>query len=52
MAGNILLEVATPEKLLISQPVEMVIVPGTEGDFGVLPGHCFLLSRRRIGELR
>ena len=52
MAGNILLEVATPEKLLISQPVEMVIVPGTEGDIGVLPGHCFLISRLRIGELR
>lgn len=52
MPGTILLEVVTPEKLLISQPVDMVIVPGSEGDFGVLPGHCFLLSNLRIGELQ
>ena len=30
----------------------MVIAPGTEGDFGVLPGHCHFLSTLRIGELR
>jgi F-type H+-transporting ATPase subunit epsilon len=49
---SLLLEVVTPEKLLISQPVDMVIVPGSEGDFGVLPGHCPLLSLLRIGELQ
>ncbi|MET0516535.1 MAG: F0F1 ATP synthase subunit epsilon [Nitrospiraceae bacterium] len=52
MAGTILLEVVTPEKLLLSQPVDMVIAPGTEGEFGVLPGHCHFLSTLRIGELR
>ncbi len=52
MAGKILLEVVTPEKLLLSQPVDMVIAPGTEGEFGVLPGHCHFLSTLRIGELR
>jgi F-type H+-transporting ATPase subunit epsilon len=52
MASKILLEVVTPEKLLMSQEVDEVIVPGTEGDFGVLPGHCHFLSTMRIGELR
>jgi F-type H+-transporting ATPase subunit epsilon len=52
MAGKILLEVVTPEKLLLSQDVDMVIAPGSEGEFGVLPGHCHFLSTLRIGELR
>ena len=52
MAGKILLEVVTPEKLLLSQEVDMVIAPGSEGEFGVLPGHCHFLSTLRIGELR
>ncbi len=52
MAGKLLLEVVTPEKLLVSQQVDEVIAPGSEGDFGVLPGHCHFLSTLRIGELR
>ena len=52
MAGTILLEVVTPEKLLLSQQVNEVIAPGSEGEFGVLPGHCHFLSTLRIGELR
>lgn len=52
MAGTFLLEVVTPEKLLLSQQVEEVIAPGSEGEFGVLPGHCHFLSTLRIGELR
>jgi F-type H+-transporting ATPase subunit epsilon len=52
MAGRILLEVVTPEKLLLSQDVDMMIAPGSEGEFGVLPGHCHFLSTLRIGELR
>ena len=52
MAGKILLEVVTPEKLLLSQQVDEVIAPGSEGEFGVLPGHCHFLSTLRIGELR
>lgn len=52
MAQKILLEVVTPEKLLLSQQVDMVIAPGSEGEFGVLPGHCHFLSTLRIGELR
>lgn len=52
MAGTILLEVVTPERLLLSQQVDEVIAPGSEGEFGVLPGHCHFLSTLRIGELR
>jgi F-type H+-transporting ATPase subunit epsilon len=52
MAGKVLLEVVTPEKLLLSQEVEEVIAPGSEGEFGVLPGHCHFLSALKIGELR
>jgi F-type H+-transporting ATPase subunit epsilon len=47
-----LLEIVTPEKLLFSQGVDFVVVPGSDGDFGVLPGHCLLLSKLRIGELQ
>jgi F-type H+-transporting ATPase subunit epsilon len=52
MAGKLLLEVVTPEKLLVSQEVDEVIAPGSEGEFGVLPGHCHFLSTLKIGELR
>ena len=52
MARKFLLEVVTPEKLLLSQQVDEVIAPGSEGEFGVLPGHCHFLSTLRIGELR
>jgi F-type H+-transporting ATPase subunit epsilon len=52
MAGKILLEVVTPEKQLLSQQVDEVIAPGSEGEFGVLPGHCHFLSTLKIGELR
>lgn len=52
MPGKILLEIVTPDKLLLSQEVDFLIAPGTEGEFGVLPGHCRLLSSLRVGELR
>ena len=52
MPGKLLLEVVTPEKLLLSQEVDEVIAPGSEGEFGVLPGHCHFLSTLKIGELR
>ena len=50
-AGKILLEVVTPDKLIFSEYVDQVLAPGTEGDFGVLPGHCPFLATLRIGEL-
>ena len=44
-------ELVTPEKLLRSEEVYMVTVPGTEGDFGVLQGHAPLMSTIRDGDL-
>ena len=42
-------DLVSPEKLLLSEDVEMVVVPGAEGDFGVLPGHSALISTLRTG---
>jgi F-type H+-transporting ATPase subunit epsilon len=44
-------ELVTPEKLLRSEDVYMVVVPGTEGDFGVLEGHAPVMSTIRDGSL-
>jgi len=44
-------ELVTPERLLLSEMVEMVVVPGTEGNFGVLPGHAPLISTIRPGTI-
>ncbi len=49
--GKILLEVVAPDKQLLREYVDQVSAPGTEGDFGVLPGHCHFLTTLRIGEL-
>jgi len=45
-------ELVTPEKLLRSQDVHMVVVPGTDGDFGVLEGHAPFMSTVRDGEIQ
>lgn len=50
--GKILLDIVTPDKLLLSKEVDEVTCPGAEGEFGVLPGHCQLLSSLRVGELK
>lgn len=44
-------ELVTPEKLVRSEEVHMVVVPGAEGDFGVLEGHAPFMSTIRNGEL-
>ena len=49
MADLIQFELVSPERLLVSRAVEMVVVPGSEGDFGVLPGHAPLISEVRPG---
>lgn len=45
------LEVVTPERTVVKEEVEMVICPGSEGEFGVLPHHVSLLSALKIGPL-
>ena len=49
MADKLQFELVSPEKLLLSQPVGMVVVPGSEGNFGVLPGHALFISTVRPG---
>jgi F-type H+-transporting ATPase subunit epsilon len=49
MADRVEFELVSPQRLLMSEPVEMVVVPGVEGDFGVLPGHSLLISAVRPG---
>ncbi|GGO94361.1 ATP synthase F1 subunit epsilon [Stakelama pacifica] len=44
-------ELVTPEKLVRSGEVYQVVVPGTEGDFGVLAGHAPFMATVRDGEL-
>jgi F-type H+-transporting ATPase subunit epsilon len=51
VADRLTLEVATPSRLVVSESVDEVVVPGIEGYFGVLPGHAALLSTLGIGEL-
>lgn len=45
-------ELVTPAKLVRSEDVHMVVVPGTEGDFGVLEGHAPVMSTIRDGALQ
>lgn len=49
MADKLHFELVSPEKLLKSADVDMVVVPGTEGDFGVLPAHAPVVSTLRTG---
>ncbi len=49
--GMVQFELVTPARLLVSVEAEMVVVPGGDGDFGVLPGHSPLLSTVRPGVL-
>ncbi|MCB2188323.1 MAG: F0F1 ATP synthase subunit epsilon [Deltaproteobacteria bacterium] len=52
MANKILLEVVTPEKLLVNKEVDIVVATGVDGEFGVLYGHVPFLATLDIGELR
>jgi F-type H+-transporting ATPase subunit epsilon len=49
MAETTDFELVSPEKLLVSQPAEMVVVPGSEGDFGALPRHSPMITGVRPG---
>jgi F-type H+-transporting ATPase subunit epsilon len=48
----ILLEIVTPERMVFSEEVDAVTLPGSEGELGVLPHHAPLVSTLGIGELR
>lgn len=52
MTEKLFLEVVTPEKTVVHEDVEMVVAPGSEGEFGVLKGHTTFLTSLNMGALR
>jgi len=50
MADRLTLEVATPSRLAVGEQADEVVLPGSEGSFGVLPGHAPFLATLGIGE--
>ena len=52
MAEKLLLEVVTPQKAVVSEEAEIVVAPGTEGEFGALKGHTTFLTALKTGTLR
>lgn len=51
MAENIKLEIVTPEKVVVDEKVQIVVAPGTLGEFGVLVGHTTFLSTLKTGSI-
>ena len=51
MTEKLQFELVSPERLLLAEAVDMVVVPGAEGDFGVLKDHAPLISGVRPGVL-
>lgn len=52
MAGKLQFSLVSPERELFSGEVDQVDAPGSEGDFGVLPGHAPFMTALREGQLR
>ena len=52
MADNIRLEVVTPEKLVVDEDAQIVMAPGSLGEFGVLSGHTPFLTTLKTGAVR
>jgi len=51
LATKLTLEIVTPDRALVNEQVDEVELPGSEGYFGVLPGHTELLASLQVGEL-
>jgi F-type H+-transporting ATPase subunit epsilon len=49
MAETTLFELVSPERLLVSEPVGMVVMPGSEGDFAAMPRHAPMIATLRPG---
>lgn len=52
MAGNIKLEIVTPEKEVVNEEAQIVVAPGSLGQFGALTGHTPFLTTLKMGNLR
>ena len=51
MADRLTLEIATPTRLAVAETVDEIVIPGSQGYFGVLPGHAAFLTTLGTGEL-
>ena len=51
MENKLQFDLVSPERLVISERVDAVTIPGVEGDFGVLPNHSPVMAMIREGEL-
>lgn len=49
MADKLQFELVSPERLVLSESVDMVVIPGAEGNFGAMPRHAPLISALRPG---
>ena len=52
MEGKILLEIVTPERLVLTREIDEVTAPGEDGEFGVLPGHTPFITSLKTGEVK
>ena len=52
MAGNIRLEVVTPQKEVVNEEAQIIVAPGELGQFGVLVGHTPFMTALQIGTVR
>ena len=52
MAGNIRLEVVTPQKEVVKEEAQIVMAPGVLGEFGVLIGHTPFMTALNVGTIR
>ena len=52
MAERLFLEVVTPQKAVVSEEAQIVVAPGSEGEFGALKGHTTFLTSLKLGTLR
>jgi F-type H+-transporting ATPase subunit epsilon len=51
VADGLVLEIATPTRSVVAETVDEIVIPGSQGYFGVLPGHAAFLTTLGIGEL-
>lgn len=52
MAEKLILEVVTPERFVVNEEIQVVVAPGSEGEFSVLKGHTTFLTSLKPGMLR
>jgi len=52
MAENIKLEIVTPDNMVVDEDAQIVMAPGTDGEFGILKGHTPFLTSLKVGTVK